>query len=78
MIHYQPLAMKMTMIGFGEMKPARDSDDPNKGLMQRRLMARIGHVEVFYPEGMYTLKTPCVLTTIATFSGMSGGLVCRG
>jgi hypothetical protein len=27
---------------------------------------------------MYTPKTPCVLTTIATFSGMSGGLVCRG
>jgi hypothetical protein len=69
---------EVTIIGFGEMKVTRDSDDPNKGLMQRRLVARIGHVEGIYPEGMYTPKTPCVLTTIATFSGMSGGLVCRG
>jgi hypothetical protein len=42
------------------------------------MILRIGRVEGVYPQGHYMLKAPCVHTSIAVFSGMSGGIVARG
>jgi hypothetical protein len=69
---------EVSMIGFGEMKSTPDINDPTRGPIQRRLVIRIGHVEEVYPQGHYMLKAPCVQTSIAVFSGMSGGIVTRG
>jgi hypothetical protein len=69
---------EVSMIGFGEMKSTTDSNDSTRGIMQRRLVIRIGRVEEVYPQGHYMLKAPCVQTSIAVFPGMSGGIVTRG
>jgi hypothetical protein len=69
---------EVSMIGFGEMKSTPDINDPTRGILQRRLVIRIGRVEEVYPQGHYMLKAPCVQTSIAVFSGMSGGIVSRG
>ena len=67
----------VAMIGFGEMKVLPDSAEQNKGIMQRQLLLRVGRVEEVFPEKHYMLKGACIETTIAVFSGMSGGLVTR-
>jgi hypothetical protein len=67
----------VAMIGFGEMKVLPDASEQSKGMMQRQLLLRIGRVEEVFPEKHYMLKGPCIETSIAVFSGMSGGLVTR-
>jgi hypothetical protein len=65
------------MIGFGEMKVTPAIDNSNSGIIERRLVLRVGRIESIHPEGDYLLKTPYVQTSIAVFSGMSGGIVAR-
>ena len=67
----------VVMIGFGEMKVTPNTKPSNSGLIQHRLVQRLGRVEGIYPDGYLLLKTPCVNTSISIFSGMSGGLVAR-
>lgn len=67
----------VVMIGFGEMKAVPDTKQSNGGLIQHRLIQRLGRVEGIYPDGYLLLKTPSVKTSISIFSGMSGGLVAR-
>ena len=67
----------IVMIGFGEMKVESDPADSTKGAMQRQLLMRFGRVEEVFPERHFMLKGPCIQTSIAIFSGMSGGLVAR-
>ncbi|SDS58068.1 S1 family peptidase [Bradyrhizobium canariense] len=68
---------QVAMIGVGEMKVHGDIEDPRKGRMERRLVVRIGYVEEVFEEATYLLKSPSVQTSIAIYSGMSGGLVAR-
>jgi hypothetical protein len=68
----------VTMVGFGDMAVTPDANEPQRGIMQRRLVVRLGRVEEVYPERYYMLKIPCVQTSVAVFSGMSGGMVLRG
>jgi hypothetical protein len=65
------------MIGFGEMKVTPAVENSNSGIIERRLVLRVGRVESIQPEGDYLLKTPYVQTSAAVFSGMSGGPVAR-
>ncbi len=69
---------EVTMIGFGEMKTIPDGCRQDHGIIQRRLILRIGRVEEVYLQGYYMLKAPCVQTSIAVFPGMSGGVVALG
>lgn len=65
------------MIGFGEMKVIPNEDDPRTASLQRRLVVRLGRVEEIHPDGFFMLKAPCIQTSVAIFSGMSGGIVAR-
>jgi hypothetical protein len=65
------------MIGFGEMKVTPAVENANAGIIERRLVLRVGRIESIHPEGGYLLKTPYVQTSIAVFSGMSGGILAR-
>jgi hypothetical protein len=67
----------IAMVGFGEMEVIRDSEHPDRGTISRRLVQRVGKVESVYPDGHYLLKTAFIQTSIAIFSGMSGGFVAR-
>lgn len=68
---------EIAMIGFGEMKVIPAEDDGKQGTIERKLLLRIGRVEEVFPEKHYMLKGPCFETSIAVFSGMSGGVVAR-
>ena len=81
---YTPLVgEKVVMIGWGEMtsNPQQPGNEgPASGesfVLHRRLIARMGFVENVFPERHFLLKAPCIQTTIAICSGMSGGLVAR-
>jgi hypothetical protein len=65
------------MIGIGEMKVHSGLDNPKIGTMERRLVVRIGYVEEIFEEATYLLKSPSVQTSIAVYSGMSGGVVAK-
>ncbi len=67
----------VAMIGFGEMKVTPHVENAKAGIIQRRLILRVGHVENIHPSGYYMLKAPCIETSIAIFGGMSGGIVAR-
>jgi len=67
----------VAMIGFGEMKVDSSLDNPQMGRMERRLVLRIGYVEEIFGEATYLLKSPSIQTSIAVYSGMSGGLVAK-
>jgi hypothetical protein len=64
---------QIAMIGFGEMKVQGGTT----GTMERRLILRIGYVEEIFREATYLLKSPSIQTSIAVYSGMSGGLIAR-
>ena len=68
----------VTMVGFGEMAVTPYTSEERKGILQRRLVMRIGYVEEVYRERYCMLNIPCVQTSIAVFPGMSGGAVFRG
>jgi hypothetical protein len=68
---------QVVMVGFGEMSVVPNQDNQQQGRMLRRLVVRVGYVEEVFPEASYLLKSPSVHTSIAVFSGMSGGLVAR-
>jgi len=63
------------MIEYGELTVSCDPEVPNKGLIERRLVIRAGHVEEFFPDGHILIRGPCVQTTIPIHFGMSGGIV---
>jgi hypothetical protein len=64
---------EVVMIGVGEMNGPVSSI----GTMSRRLVVRVGYVEEIFEESTYLLKSPSVQTSIAVYSGMSGGLIAR-
>jgi hypothetical protein len=68
---------QVAAIGFADMKVTHHDPNSKRGLMQRRLIIRIGVVEAVHPSQHYMLKAPCIETTIPVFSGMSGGPVAR-
>jgi hypothetical protein len=65
------------MIGFGEMKLIPDLDNHRLGRIELRALLRVGTVESVHENGYFMVKNPCIETSIAIFSGMSGGLVAR-
>ncbi|MEH2501404.1 hypothetical protein V1290_000215 [Bradyrhizobium sp. AZCC 1578] len=67
----------VVMIGIGEMKVNSGMDNPQIGTMERRLVVRVGYVEEIFEEATYLLKSASVQTSIAVYSGMSGGLVAK-
>lgn len=68
---------QVAMIGVGEMKVHGNLENPKIGTIERRLVVRIGYVEEVVGEATYLLKSPSVQTSIAIYSGMSGGLVAK-
>ena len=68
---------QVLMVGVGEMKVIGDIEDPRKGMIERRLVVRIGYVEQVSMERTMFLKSPSVQTSIAVYGGMSGGLVAK-
>jgi hypothetical protein len=64
---------EVLMIGVGEMSQPVSST----GTISRRLVVRVGYVEEIFEGATYLLKSPSVQTSIAVYSGMSGGLVAR-
>jgi hypothetical protein len=59
------------------MKVHSGTDNAQIGTIERRLIVRIGYVEEVFGEATYLLKAPSVQTSIAIYSGMSGGLVAK-
>lgn len=68
---------EVAMVGFGRMAVMPDPDNPGKGTIQRQLLMRVGRVEETFPKRHVMLKGPCIQTSIAIFSGMSGGFVAK-
>lgn len=69
---------EIVMIGFSEMEVIpTDSESPNNCTLARELMMRIGKVEEIFQHGHLMLKGPCIQTTVAISSGMSGGLIAK-
>src|SRR5258708_4186121 len=55
------------MIGFGDLS---EEHPPQQGIMRRRLVLRVGHVEQISHEPSQLLKSPSVRTSIAVYGGM--------
>jgi hypothetical protein len=68
---------EVAMIGYGEMRLTPNNDDPATGIIQRRLVVRVGRVETVCQTGDMLLKGPWIQTSIPVFFGMSGGIVAR-
>lgn len=64
-------------VGYGEMEVSPHPEQPNRGTMSFRLVARCGKVEAVHLDGHYMLKGPHIQTSVSVFSGMSGGIVAR-
>ena len=60
-------------MGFAEFRTESDAGDPWKGAITRRPIFRVGKVTCLHPEGAGLIRSPCLETTMPTFSGMSGG-----
>jgi hypothetical protein len=66
----------VAMIGY-KMGIEQNADDPSQGQITLELLQRIGIVEELFPEKHFLLKGPAMQTSIAVFSGMSGGLAAK-
>jgi hypothetical protein len=66
----------VAMMGF-LMKSKATPESSAEGHISLRPILRIGRDEEVFPERHFMLKGPALQTSIAVFSGMSGGLVAR-